>query len=527
MKWFGNTWLAAVVFSVVLCGCGQHHAYDKADLALLRGWISTIGSDEFGGRCPMTEYEDKTIGYLASEMENLGLEPAFDGEWFQNVGMITTISRPDDGKIHIQGQTGDEDLLFGDDMIFWTARATDRIELKDCGFVFAGFGIEAPEYGWNDLEGVDVKDKIIVAMVNDPGFYNPDLFKGKNMTYYGRFTYKFELAERLGAAGCLVVHNTAAASYGWDVLVNGHLDGNRSLFDEQTRNAGCMALKGWIHEEGCRKLLAAAGLDFDQLSEDAKKPGFRAIDLNVKGDVLVDVTYETAVTRNVAGVMPGTDLKDESIVFSAHWDHFGTGTPDDTGDAIYNGASDNGSGIAAILLIAKKFKDMPKQPRRSLVFLIPTLEESGLYGSQFYCEHPALPIEKTLACFNFDCIAPEAYSEDLVLLGGGQSNLDDYISASAAAQGRHVVFDDDNSDGWYFRSDHYNFVKKGVPALVMENGNNKTDWYHKPSDEYSDDWDMSGTISDINVMFGAAAAIAEAPDRLQTVRRNTGRQEQQ
>lgn len=516
-----------IVLALSLCiisGCRSNSGQtagenENADITLLREWISTIGSDDFGGRCPMTEYEYRTIDYLSGEMEKIGLEPAFDGEWTQEVGMITTVTRPKDGKVEFKGPEGQGELKYPDDFLVWTARATDRIDIKDCDFVFAGFGINAPEYGWSDLEGVDVEGKIILAMVNDPGYYDPALFKGRNMTYYGRYTYKFEEAERLGAAGCLVVHNTAAASYGWDVLAAGHVGGNRALYDGETGNEDCIALKGWIHEEGCRKLLAAAGLDFEAMTEAAKKPGFKAVDLNVRGDILLDVTYETDITHNIAGILPGTDLKDEDLVFSAHWDHFGIGTPDEKQDSIYNGASDNGSGIAAILLIAKKFKEMPIAPRRSLVFLFPTLEESGLFGSQFYCEHPAFPMEKTAACINFDCIAPAELTEDISFLGGGQSDLDYYVMASAAAQGRYAYFDDDNSDGWYFRSDHYNFVKKGVPALVMENGSHpvdpskpnmypQKDWYHKPCDEYREDWDLTGTLANINVMLGAAAAIA-------------------
>lgn len=518
--------LPLIILTVSCTQPSKHTAPDinDADIAQLTEWISAIGSDALAGRSPMTEYEDKTLDYLTGEMEKLGLKPAFDGSWLQEVDMITTVLRLKEDKVSIKGSKGENELTFPDDLIIWTARADDRIELKDCDFVFAGFGIDAPEYGWDDLAGMDVRGKIVVAMVNDPGYYDPNLFNGKNMTYYGRFTYKFEQAEKLGAAGCLVVHNTAAASYGWDVLVGGHMNNNYALYDKQTRNEGCMALKGWIHEDGCRKLLSAAGLDFDAITEAAKKPGFKAIDLNVTGDIDLTIKHSTDVTHNIAGVIAGTDLKDEALVFSAHWDHLGIGKPDEKQDSIYNGASDNGSGIAAILLIAKKFQEMPLKPRRSLVFLCPTLEESGLYGSQFYCEHPVFPMEKTAACINFDCIAPAELTEDISFLGGGKSELDYYVMASAAAQGRYAFFDDDNSDGWFFRSDHYNFVKKGVPALVMENGSHpvdpsrpniypQKDWYHKPCDEYREDWDMSGTIANINVMLGAGAAIANADTR--------------
>ncbi len=514
----------AITIASLLTGCNSQKTVESADLLSndtqqLINWISTIGSDNFGGRKPMTRFEDTTINYLASEMDKLGLQPAFNGSWFQEVEMITTSIRPSENCFSFYCDGSRTDLKYPDDLIFWTARATDRIELSNCGVVFAGFGINAPEYGWNDFEGIDIKDKIVIAMVNDPGFYDSSLFTGRNMTYYGRYTYKFEQAEKMGAAACLVLHNTEAASYAYDVLVHGHVGSNCALYDKESRNMNCMALKGWITEDGCSKLMAASGLDFNEMISAAKKPGFKAVELKLKGNLNASVEYSTDVTHNVAGVLPGTDLKDEAIVFSAHWDHFGTSVPDQNGDSIYNGASDNGSGIAAIFLIAKKLKEQAIHPRRSLVFLSPTLEESGLFGSQYYCEHPAFPMSKTAACINFDCIAPAPLTKDISFLGGGQSNLDYFVMASAAAQGRSVFFDDDNSDGWYFRSDHYNFVKQGVPALVMENGKElvdpskpnkypQKDWYHQPSDEYKEDWDMSGTIANINVMIGAASAIA-------------------
>ena len=492
------------------------------DEALLRKWISTLGSDDFGGRLPMTPYETKTINYLASEMKALGLQPGFGGSWFQKVKTISAECRPVGGKFRVKGKKK-ADLIYPDDFVTWTARAVDRVEVPAAEFVFCGFGIDAPEFNWNDFEGVDVRGKIIIAMVNDPGFYDAKLFQGKNMTYYGRWTYKFEQAERLGAAGCLVLHNTAAASYGWNVAAN-HTGPNLALYDEATRNADALALKGWLHEDGCRKLFKAAGLDFEAALAAAKKPGFRAFSLKVKGNLAMDVKYEINQTCNVAGLLPGTDKKDEVVVFSAHWDHFGFSTPDETGDAIYNGAADNGSGMAAVLLLAKKYSELPVRPRRSMLFLIPTLEESGLFGSEYYCAHPAFPMEKTAACINFDCIAPEPLTHDVVVLGGGACELDNYIVACAGAQGRYVVFNDDNSDGWFFRSDHFNFVKKGVPAVVIEYGTDLVDpskpnkyprslWYHKPSDEYREDWVFDGTIAHINMMFGVGLSVANADRR--------------
>ena len=514
---------AALLSTGTLQGQNRTSSIPSEEEALMRNWIKTLGSDAFGGRMPMTKYETKTIDYLADQMKTLGLEPAFGDSYFQNVETISTITRISEGKMRIKGNKKKTELRSPDDLVIWTARATGKIEIPKAEFVFCGFGIDAPEFNWNDYEGVDVKGKIIIAMVNDPGFYDEALFQGKNMTYYGRWTYKFEQAERLGAAGCLVLHNTDAASYPWSVCAT-HVGSNLALFDEETRNAGTLAVKGWFHEDGCRKLFEAAGVDFDQTLEAAKKPGFKSFVLKAQSDIRLNVTCEIQQTCNVAGVLPGTDLKDEAVVFSAHWDHFGYGTPDETGDRIYNGAADNGSGMAAVLLLAKKYAELPVRPRRSMVFLIPTLEESGLFGSEYYCEHPAFPMDKTAACINFDCIAPEPLTRDVMVLGGGACELDDYLLACAGAQGRYVVFNDDNSDGWFFRSDHFNFVKKGVPAVVIEYGKDlvdpsrpnkypRADWYHKPSDEYREDWDFAGTLAHVNMMFGVGLSVANADRR--------------
>lgn len=496
----------------------------QTEEALLRNWCKTLGSDDFGGRKPMTRYEIKTVDYLAGQMKEIGLEPAFGNSYFQEVKTLSTICKPVGGKFRVKGDKKKKtDLLFPDDLVVWTSRATDKVEIRSAEFVFCGFGIDAPEFGWNDFEGVDVKGKIIIAMVNDPGFYDASLFQGKNMTYYGRWTYKFEQAKRMGAAGCLVLHNTAAASYGWNVAAN-HTGSNMALYDDATRNAGELGIKGWLHENGCRKLFEAAGVDFEETLAAAKRPGFKAFTLKAKSDIAMTVSYKIEATRNVAGILPGTDLKDEVVVFSAHWDHFGYGEPDETGDRIYNGASDNGSGMAAVLLLARKYAALPQHPRRSMLFFIPTLEESGLFGSEYYCEHPVFPMDKTAACINFDCIAPEPLTRDAVVLGGGACELDNYILAAAGAQGRYVVFNDDNSDGWFFRSDHFNFVKKGVPAVVIEYGKDlvdpahpnkypRSDWYHKPSDEYKEDWDFSGTLAHINMMFAVGLNVANADHR--------------
>ena len=495
-------------------------AIGQEDEQLLREWIKTVASDEFGGRKPMTEYEDITINYLAGELEKLGLEPAFGGSWFQPFQMLAVTAKPVGDKITVRGKKK-ADLLYPEDLVVWTARATDKVEVPKAEYVFCGFGIHAPEYGWDDYAGIDVKGKIVIAMVNDPGYYDATLFRGRNMTYYGRWLYKFEEARRQGAAGCLVLHNTAAASYGWSVCVNGHLEDNLALYDPATNNADELAVKGWLREEGARKLFAAAGLDMDAALAAAKRPGFKSFPLGVKGDIKMTESYTIQETRNVGAILRGTDKSDEVVVMNAHWDHLGIGTPDETGDAIYNGAADNASGIAGALLAARKFTELPQRPRRSILFLFVSSEESGLFGSDYYCNHPVFPMEKTSACLNFESIGPAELTHDVVILGGGESDLDQYYVAAAAAQGRYIFFDDDNSDGWFFRSDHYNFVKKGVRAVVVENGLNPVDpshpnkypmemWYHQPCDEYHEDWDLTGTLANVNMIFSVGVSLSNA-----------------
>ena len=490
------------------------------DEQMFREWVKTLGSDEFGGRKPMTKYEDMTIGFLAAQMEAMGLEPAFDGSWYQPFEMIAVTAKLRDDRIPVKGRKKTV-LKSPDDLMVWTARATDKVELPKAEFVFCGFGINAPEYGWNDYEGIDVKGKIVIAMVNDPGFYNHSLFRGRNMTYYGRWLYKFEEARRQGAAGCLVLHNTAAASYGWEVCVNGHEEGNLALFDPATRNMDALAIKGWLHEDGARKIFKSAGMNMDEAVEAAKLPGFKSFPIKAKGDIRMDVSYEIQKTNNVGGLIRGKEFPDEVVVLSAHWDHLGFGPADETGDNIYNGAGDNCSGMAGVLLAARKFCELPCPPRRSVLFLFPSSEESGLFGSEYYCAHPLIPMEKTSANLNFESIGPAELTEDVTILGGGASDLDNYYIAAAAAQGRYIFFDDDNSDGWFFRSDHYNFVKKGVRSVVIENGlhpveasrPNKypmTSWYHKPCDEYRDDWDLAGTLANVNLIFSVAVSLSNA-----------------
>ena len=506
--------LSFLIPALVLLGCSEA----REDESLLREWIQTLSADAFGGRKPMTGYEDLTVNYLAGELEKMGLEPAFDGSWFQPFQLISVTAVPRDRHLLVRGKTS-QVLNYPEDVMVWTVRAADQVEIPQAEYVFCGFGITAPEFGWDDYKDVDVKGKIVIALVNDPGFYDASLFRGRNMTYYGRWLYKFEEALRHGAAGCLVVHDTEAASYGWHVCVNGHLQDNLALFNPETGNADKLAVQGWIHEGGARKLFDAAGMDMDKAVSDARKPGFRALPLQVKGDVMMDETYTIRETRNVGGILRGSTRADEAVVLSAHWDHLGIGKPDHSGDSIYNGAADNASGMAGALLCAHKFARLKERPERSVLFLFPSSEESGLFGSEYYCDHPAVPLEKTAANLNFESIGPATLTEELSVLGGEGSPLSPYFEAAARAQGRTIFFDDDNSDGWFYRSDHYNFVKRGVPAVVWENGLHpvhpeKADkypmeqWYHKPSDQYHEDWDLSGTVANVNLVYNVGLALS-------------------
>lgn len=506
--------------ALLLGGCAKSpDAPDaKRDEALMRGWIKTLAADEFGGRKPMTEYEDLTVKYLSGELNKLGLEPAFDGSWYQPFQLISVTSAPLDNQLAVSGKTG-QILKYPDDVVVWTARATDQVEIPQAEYVFCGFGITASEYGWDDYKDIDVRGKIVIALVNDPSFYDASLFRGRNMTYYGRWLYKFEEALRHGAAGCLVVHNTEAASYGWHVCVNGHLTDNLALYNPETGNMDKLGIKGWIHEDGTRKLFTAAGMDMDKAISEAKKPGFRSFSLQVKGDVKMNVRYTLRETRNVGGILRGRDDKGEMLVLSAHWDHLGIGKPDESGDNIYNGAADNASGMAGALLCARRFTRLPERPKRSILFFFPSSEESGLFGSEYYCAHPVVPMEKTVADINFESIGPAELTRELSVLGGEGSPLSPYFEKAASAQGRTIFFNNDNSNGWFFRSDHYNFVKKGVPAVVWENGRTPVDpgkpnkypmpvWYHKPCDEYHEDWDLSGTLANVNLVYDVSLALA-------------------
>ena len=484
--------------------------------------VRTLASDEFEGRAPGTAGERKTVEYIRAQFERIGLEPGFDGQWFQEVPMMVTVA---DGSAAITVDVGDRQrtLAYGTDMVIGTRSGEATVELKDSGIVFVGYGVDAPERQWNDYAGVDVAGKTVVMLVNDPGFHAGDqaLFDGRRMTYYGRWTYKFDEAARKGAAAALIIHDTAGASYGWDV-VRSSWSGEQFDLRAADDPAPRLPIQGWISGEAATALFADAGLDLDALRAAAGKPGFEAVAIPAHASTTLRSTVTEKSSRNVAGKLPGTTRADEAIVYMGHWDHLGK-HGGEAGDNVYNGAIDNATGVAGILEIAEKFAAGPK-PERSLLFLAVTLEESGLLGSKYYVAHPAAPMARTVAVINLDALPVHGQARDMVVTGFGSSELEDILAPIAKEQGRTLHAEAAPEAGYYFRSDHFNFAKAGVPALYAKGGEDLVEGgaaagrakaedytahrYHKPGDEFDPAWNLSGVLQDLEALHGVGRALA-------------------
>ncbi len=495
--------------------------------------IKVLGSDEYEGRAPGTKGEDLTVKYLEAEFKKLGLQPGNpDGTFVQKVplvGITGTQSRP----LTVSKGAKSQTFKWEDDVVAWTKHVTGGAAIADSELVFAGYGVEAPEFDWNDFKDVDVKGKTIIVLVNDPAVpdgpdpskLDPKVFGGTAMTYYGRWTYKFEEGARKGAAGILVVHEAGPAGYPFSV-VQGNL---REKFDLVTpdKNMGRAAIEGWITLDAAKKILALAGQDFDALKKQATTRGFKPVPLGLKASLGVSNTLRTIDSQNVIAKLEGGDpvLKDQYVVYSAHWDHLGVGAPVN-GDRIYNGSLDNASGVATVLEIARAFTQARPAPKRSILFLMVTAEEQGLLGSQYYSLNPLHPLNKTLANINIDGVNQWGPTRDLTLVGMGASDLDDYALAAAREQGRTLTPDPEPEKGFYYRSDHFHFAKQGVPALDPDSGTdyigkpgdygktkreeyNKTD-YHAPSDQVKPDWDLSGAAEDAQLLLTVGYRVANA-----------------
>ncbi len=522
--------LLPVFFTFFILSCEKsenyQEAYESINAEGLRKRIATLSSDDFLGRKPFTEGETKTINYLKGEFEKLGLEPGNGHSYFQEVPMVELTAFVKDSSMLIQGENSSKSLNYWTDFVALTRRVTDSISVLESDMVFAGYGIVAPEYDWNDYEGLDVKGKTVLVLINDPGFGSKDksFFKGNEMTYYGRWTYKYEEAARQGATALLIIHETAHASYPFEVVQGGWSGANLYLESADANMSRC-AVEGWISSQSAADIFSNAGYVDYNFYEEGKQNGFKGFDLNQKMSVNLTNSIKKSISNNVVARYNGEERSDETIIYSAHWDHFGIGQPVD-GDSIYNGAVDNGTGVAAIIQVAEAFTKLNKPTKRSVVFMAVTAEEQGLLGSEHYSENPIYDPEKTVANINVDAIRPIGRVNDFSVIGYGQSELEDYAEIAVKNQGRYITPDPHPEAGSFFRSDHFNFAKIGIPALygkgAVDSDANGKEWgeekyaeytskhYHKPSDEYTEDMNIDGVILDAQVYFEVGYKLANS-----------------
>ncbi|MEJ5351957.1 MAG: M28 family metallopeptidase [Melioribacteraceae bacterium] len=477
--------------------------------------IKILASDEFLGRSLGHEGEEKTINYLVEQYKKLGLKPADGKSYIQEINLVE-LTPSVDSEIIIKGKNGKVKLNYADDFVAVTRRVTEKIQINPTEIIFAGYGINAPEYNWNDFEGIKVKDKIILVMVNDPGYATKDssLFNGKAMTYYGRWTYKYEEAARQGAAGVFIIHETNAASYPWEVVKNGRV-GSQFFNEEKDKNFSRCKFEGWITFDKAKEIFNLAGLNLDDELKKASQRGFKAKSLGLTTSFTIKNKIDHIKTRNVLGILPGKERADEFIFYMAHWDHLGYDSSL-KGDSIFNGARDNATGVAGILQIAEAFSKLNNKPKRSIAILSLTAEEQGLLGSEYYVKNPIIPLNKIVAVINLDGLNIFGRTKDIAVLGYGQSELDNYIKEEAERRGKIVKPDPNPESGGFFRSDHYNFVKAGIPAIYIRHGIESLDgkkdiqkaareWnknnYHKVTDEFNSDWDLSGMVEEVQMLF--------------------------
>jgi Zn-dependent M28 family amino/carboxypeptidase len=485
-----------------------------------------LADDYFQGRGPGSPAGEKAADWIASEMERVGLRPGNGDSFFQEVPAVEITLEPARSSLEINGPEGAFKPKFADDVVYWTRHAAGQDEaIKGSPLVFVGYGVTAPEEKWDDFGGLDVKGKTLVVLINDPGFITNDasLFRGKAMTYYGRWTYKYEEAARRGAAAVLVVHETEPAGYAWQVVRNSNT-GPKSHLDKPDHDMGRATLEGWVTTDVARKLFASAGLDYDAQRIAANRRGFKPIPM--KGLTLTAALHSNlkfTKTRNVIGVIPGASKPDEYFLYTAHWDHIGV-KPDVPGpDKIHNGALDNASGVAGILEIAEKFAHGAK-PQRSIAFIAWTLEEQNLLGSEYFANHPTMPVEQIVAGDNIDGLMAQGHARDLVVVGSGASDLETVLTDVLRSQNRVIAPDPEPEKGYYYRSDHINLARKGVPMLYTANGRDlveggtaagqalRDDYrnkrYHQPSDEFDESWDQTGPVDDLQALHELGNRIA-------------------
>ena len=523
--------IPAIAWLSFIIACKENDASSTSiaatgiSLDSLTASVKELSSDSFQGRKPFTSGEKITVDYLQKKFAALGLEPGNGNSYFQDVPMVNIMATAAP-TMTVQSAKSNFQLKGYDDYAIWTDRTDPAQSFNNDELIFAGYGVVAPEYNWNDYAGIDVKGKVVLVLVNDPGFNAGDttLFKGKTMTYYGRWTYKYEEAARQGAKGCLIIHSPEAASYPFSVQQANHNTSRLQLDNRGKTQQSCNIL-GWISSPATSRLLNAAGMDSTILSK-ADQRGFTAIPLGLRVSTSMSVNTTYNNSKNVIAKITGSSYPDEYIIYTAHWDHFGIDKPDEKGDSVYNGAYDNATGTAGLFEIARAFKKLANKPQRTIVFLAVTAEEQGLWGSAYYGQNPIYPLAKTVANINMDGLSNHGKVKDVVVVGKGQSDLEDLVKEEAEKQGRYLGTEGHPEAGYYYRSDHFNFAKGGVPSLHFDEGvdmDGKTkeevkkmqdDYtaknYHRPSDEYDSSWNLEGAVLDLELYLRLGQRLADS-----------------
>ncbi|MGE6460265.1 M28 family metallopeptidase [Pseudoalteromonas tetraodonis] len=517
-----------LITTAILAGCATTSitsddvakGYNSIQADEIAKHVKVLASDEFGGRAPSSEGEKLTLDYLTKEFTALGFEPGNGDSFFQEVPLVS-LEADSDMVLNIGGK----DYQYKKDMVMGSSRISAQEGIENSELVFVGYGVNAPEYNWNDYEGLDVKGKTVVMLVNDPGFAtkDPALFTGDAMTYYGRWTYKYEEASRQGAAGAIIIHETAPASYPWSVVENSW-SGEQFGFVKENNNMDRVAVEGWVTVDVAKELFSKAGLDFETAKANAAKGAYHVDMGDLTATVNVKNTIKKSVSYNFIATLPGSKTPDEHIIYSAHWDHLGT-DKNRKGDQIYNGAHDNATGTAGMIEVAEAFTKLGKRPDRSMTFLAVTAEEQGLLGSKYYAANPVIPANKTVANINMDSLNLLGKVKDISVVGIGKSQMDELLATAAKEQGRTVSGDPKPSSGGYYRSDHFAFANMGVPAMYAGGGTQAFDdetanyrkrmslvlrgCYHQPCDRYRDEWDLSGAVQDLQLFYKVGFDISQ------------------
>lgn len=511
---------------VLLTACAGHKPPPPSadiDEVGFRDDIRVLASDDFEGRRPGTSGEEKTVAFLVAQFRKLGLKPGNGDSYLQQVPLVEILAGSD-ASLSVSGRGLPRPLEYGTNMVTWTKREVPEASLQQSELVFVGYGIVAPEYAWNDYAQIDVHGKTVIVMVNDPGYgsKDPKVFKGSAETHFGRWNYKVEEAARQGAAGVLLIHDPAAAGYPWSVVVNSRV-GPQLEAATTDGNARRAAIEGWVSADAARGIFMQAGLDFTALTAAAARPGFKAISLGLKVDAVVHNSVRRFTSPNVIAVLPGIRRKRDYVVYTAHWDHLGRQSAE-AGGAIFNGAVDNASGVAGLMMLAQSFVRTVPAVDRSIAFIAFTAEESGLLGSAYYVENPVLSLRQTVGVLNLDMMHIGGPTRDVMIIGDGNSELEDYLRDAALLQGREVHPDPNPEQGGYFRSDQFSFATAGVPALYakagMDDAARGPAWgqaqsydfmihrYQQTSDKYSADWDVRGALDDLRLYYEVGSRLA-------------------